>query len=68
MQWFDEKDYIARNFLKDVYGADLKFTDKDDAIQWLNNNVTDDVIDPEYRRFNQDDVLKEYNTKRRIGK
>ena len=65
MQWFDENGYIAKNFLKDEDGEDLKFTKEAEAIRWLNNNVTDDVIDPEYRRFKQESVMKEYKTKRR---
>ena len=60
MQWFDEGDYYEEHFFKDGNGESLKFYDEYEAIQWLNNNVLDDKINPEYKNkgFNQKKFMK----------
>jgi len=60
MQWFDEDDYNNAHFFKDEDGVILKFDNEDTAIQWLNDNVKEDKINPEYRKkgFNQKRFMK----------
>jgi len=59
MQYFDEHDYIQENFFKDKNGEVLKFEWEHEAIQWLNDNVIEDKIDPEYKKgFNQSKFMK----------
>ena len=59
MQWFDESDYHENHFFKDKNGEVLKFDNEEDAIQWINNNVKEDKIDPEYKKvFNQNRFMK----------
>jgi aconitase A len=63
MQWFDEGDYHEEHFFKDNEGNVLRFGHEDEAIQWLNDNITEDKIDPRYKQgFNQKWFMKNNNT------
>jgi superfamily I DNA and RNA helicase len=48
MQDFDECDYLEKRFLKDKEGNILRFDNEKEAIQWLLDNIKEELIDPEY--------------------
>lgn len=50
MQWFDEYDYDEDRFFTDEDGHVLEFSAEEEAINWLNENIRVEMIDPEYRR------------------
>ena len=55
MQWFDENDYDVSRFLC-AKGTDerLMFSTEQKAIKFLNDNIKQEFIDPEYRRMTQE--------------
>lgn len=58
MQSLDENDYIEDFFFNDERGNKLKFDVKELAILWLNENILEYKIDPQYRRFDQTKFMK----------
>lgn len=48
MQWFDENQYEQKRFFKDKEGNQLIFDDKGKAVQWLLENIKEELIDEEY--------------------
>jgi len=48
MQDFDEIDYEHDKFFKDKEGNILKFDTESEAVQWLLDNIKEELIDPEY--------------------
>jgi hypothetical protein len=48
MQWFDESDYESERFFRDKDGRVLKFYDENEAINWLLENIKEELIDSEY--------------------
>jgi hypothetical protein len=48
MQDFDENDYEQNRFFKDKEGNILMFHEESEAIQWLLENIKEELIDPEY--------------------
>jgi hypothetical protein len=54
MQWFDERHYIEHNFYVDKNNKPYKFDTEDEAIDWLNNNVISEKIDPHYRSVSKE--------------
>ena len=60
MQWFDEYDYDQDRFFPNDKGEPLKFYSEDEAIEWLNENIKPELIDPQYRKikFNREKYFK----------
>ena len=61
LQSFDECDYLEGNFFKDEYGDVIVWSNEDQAIEWLLNNVKEQWIDPDYLNsasFNQKRFMK----------
>lgn len=48
MTYIDEFDYNVEKFFIDREGNVLKFETENDAIGWLNKNIKDNLIDPQY--------------------
>jgi hypothetical protein len=48
MQWFDENQYEQKRFFKDKQGNQLEFEDKEKAVEWLLDNIKEELIDEEY--------------------
>lgn len=62
MQWFDEHDYEQKRFFKDKKGNQLEFEKKETAIQWLLDNIKEELIDEEYLKhkiMKDEDYYKE---------
>jgi hypothetical protein len=49
LQWFDEGDYYANNFVKDSSNEAHSFDTEDEAKEKLNEWFKPEQIDPEYR-------------------
>lgn len=58
IRWFCKNDYIPEHFFKDENGNDLLFNTEKEAIQWLNENIIKNKIDPYYLKFNQKNYMK----------
>jgi hypothetical protein len=53
MQHFDERDYTQSRFL-----INQRFEYEWEAVDWLNENVRQDKIDPEFMKFDKASFLK----------
>ncbi|MFS0905681.1 hypothetical protein AB3N02_21795 [Priestia aryabhattai] len=60
MQWFDEYDYNEEDFLTDEDGDRYMFHTKNEAIDWLNENVKEEYIDDEYKHASPKSKREKY--------
>gem|GEM_PF-3068429 len=58
MQWFDEYDCDEKRFFRDENDDKYRFSNKEEGIEWLFNNIKADKIDPEYQEYNHDHFYK----------
>lgn len=55
MQWHDEIDYDESRFLREKGTRNrLSFSTEEEAIEFLNENIKQECIDPEYIRMTQE--------------